>query len=104
MKRGDIRWYEFKAPDKNRPVLILTRSSAIAYLNELTVAPVTSVIRNIPTEVLLNGEDGMKTLCAANFDHIQTISKAKIGRIVGHLSDEKWPDVQEAITFALGID
>ncbi len=56
MKRGEIRWYKFKAPDKKRPVLILTRDSIIKYLGEVTVAPVTSTVRDIPSEVLLTRE------------------------------------------------
>jgi mRNA interferase MazF len=49
MKRGDIRWYSFEPPDKRRPVLILTRDSAISVLNTVTVAPITSTMRGIPT-------------------------------------------------------
>ena len=53
MKRGEIRWYKFAHPDKKRPVLILTRDSILEYLGEVTVAPVTSTIRDIPSEVAL---------------------------------------------------
>lgn len=77
MKRGEIRWYKFQNPDKKRPVVILTRNSAIEFLGEVTVAPVTSTIRDIPSEVLLGMEDGMKNDCAINLDHIQTVSKGK---------------------------
>ena len=52
MKRGDVCWYTFKAPDKRRPVLIITRDSAIPILNSVTIAPITSTIRNIPTETV----------------------------------------------------
>ncbi len=58
MKQGEIRWYRFKKPDKKRPVLVLTRDAAIDYLGEITVAPITATIRDIPTEVLLSGDDG----------------------------------------------
>jgi mRNA interferase MazF len=60
MKRGEVRWYKFKKPDKKRPVVILTRNSAIEFLGEVTVAPITSTIRDIPSEVLLSSEDGMR--------------------------------------------
>jgi mRNA interferase MazF len=73
MKRGEIRWYKFKAPDKKRPVLILTRDSVLEYLGEVTIAPITSTIRNIPSELFLSKLDGMPRNCAINFDHIQTI-------------------------------
>ncbi len=103
MKRGEIRWYKFKAPDKKRPVLILTRDSIIKYLGEITVAPVTSTIRDIPSEVLLTRGDGMRKDCAINFDHIQTVSKGKIGSLVATISANKLEKAGEAIKFALNI-
>ena len=66
MKRGEVRWYKFKEPDKKRPVLILTRDSILEYLGEVTVAPVTSTIRDIPSEVYLAKHDGMPKDCAVN--------------------------------------
>ena len=59
MKRGEVRWYEFQPPDKRRPVLVLTRDSALAVLHDVTIAPITSTIRSIPSEILLGTEDGM---------------------------------------------
>ena len=59
MRRGEIRWYTFKTPDKKRPVLILTRDSILDVLGELTIAPITSTIRYIPSEVILTPKDGM---------------------------------------------
>ena len=59
MRRGEVHWYTFQAPDKRRPVLILTRTSAIGYLTALTVAPITTTIRDIPSEVLLTQQDGL---------------------------------------------
>lgn len=103
MRRGEIRWYKFKAPDKKRPVLILTRNSIIKYLGEVTVAPVTSTIRNIPSEVFLSENDGMPKDCAINFDHIQTVSKSKIGSLIMTLMQEKLKQVRNAIIFALNL-
>ncbi len=103
MKRGEIRWYKFKAPDKKRPVLILTRNSVLDYLGEVTVAPVTSTIRDIPSEVFLSGQDGMAIECAINFDHLQTVSKGKIGSIITELSRDKLEKVYNAIHFALDL-
>jgi mRNA interferase MazF len=57
MRRVEVRWYSFQAPDKRRPVLILTQDSAIGFLNALTVAPITTTIRDIPSEVFLSPED-----------------------------------------------
>ncbi len=103
MKRGDVCWYTFQQPDKRRPVLILTRDSAIAVLNSITVAPITSTIRTIPTEVVLTESDGLPDTCAANFDNIQTVPRANIGAPIAHLSMTKMKAAATAIGFALGI-
>jgi len=103
MKRGEIRWYKFKGPDKRRPVLILTRDSALEYLGEVSVAPITSTIRDIPSEVFLTKQDGMPKDCAINFDYIQTVSKGKIGSLITTLSTDKLGQVREAIQFALDL-
>ncbi len=103
MKRGEIRWYKFKPPDKKRPVLILTRDSVLEYLGEVTIAPITSTVRNIPSEVSLSREDGMPRDCAINCDHIQTVSKGKIGSLIATLSPEKLKQVRKAIIFALNF-
>ncbi len=104
MKRGDICWYTFKTPDKKRPVLILTRDSAIPVLNAVTVAPITSTIRSIPTEVVLTEEDGLPDMCAANFDNLQTVPKGNIGDRISHLTTKKMKAAALAVSFALGLD
>ena len=104
MRRGEIRWYTFKAPDKRRPVLVLTRDSAIGFLNSLTVAPITSTIRDIPSEILLAPEDGLPTRCAANMDNIQTVPKFRLGPVISYLSPERMEEANLAIAFALGFD
>ena len=104
MRQGEVRWYTFGAPDKRRPVLILTRNSAIRFLNSLTVAPITSIIRDIPSEVRLTPADGLLAECAANLDNIQTVPKANLGPPIAYLSPEKIEEVKRAICFAFGID
>jgi mRNA interferase MazF len=103
IKRGEVRWYKFQRPDKKRPVLILTRDSALDFLAEVTVAPVTSTIRNIPSEIVLTKNDGMPRDCVANFDHIQTVSRGKIGPLITTLSQDKMLETRSAIEFALGL-
>lgn len=103
MKRGEIRWYKFKSPDKKRPVLILTRDAILEYLGEVTIAPITSTIRDIPSEVLLTRGDGMRKDCAINCDHIQTVAKGKIGSLITSLAQDKLTQVSKAIWFALNL-
>jgi mRNA interferase MazF len=103
MRRGEVRWYAFSRPDKKRPVLILTRDSALEFLGEVMVAPVTSTIRDIPSEILLTNADGMPRDCAVNLDHVQTVSKGKIGSLITTLSTVKMQQVRSSLMFALGF-
>ena len=103
MKHGEIRWYKFVKPDKKRPVLILTRDSVLDYLGEITVVPITSTVRNIPSEVFISKAEGMARDCAVNCDHLQTVSKGKIGAVITSLLPARMVDVGWAIRFALNI-
>lgn len=103
MKRGEIRWYKFSHPDKKRPVLILTRDSILEYLAEVTIAPITTTVRDIPSEVFLSKTDGMPRECAINCDHLQSVSKGKIGTVITTLAPAKLSKVAQAIHFALDL-
>ena len=102
MKRGEVRWYKFSRPDKRRPVVILTRDSALEFLSEVTIAPVTTTIRDIPSEVFLSAAEGMPTDCVANLDHIQTVAKTKVGSVIATLNSHKMAEMRAACSFALG--
>lgn len=105
MKRGEVRWYTFRPPDKRRPVLILTRDSAISFLSGITVAPITSTVRDIPSEALLTPEeDGVPALCAVNLDNVQTVQKHQLGPLITTLSSGRMAEVEGALCFALGLD
>lgn len=103
MQRGEVRWYRFASPDKTRPVLILTRDSILDYLGEVTIAPITSTIRDIPSEVVLTEADGMRNDCAVNLDHVQTVAKGRLGALVTTLSKARMQEVRSALLFALGF-
>lgn len=103
MKRGEVRWYTFKSPDKKRPVVILSRNSVISYLGEVTIAPITTTVRDIPTEVFLSRHDGLPRDCAVNCDHIQTVAKQKVGALITTLSAEKLEALAQAVRFALEL-
>lgn len=100
MIQGDVCLHTFKSPDKRRPVLVLTRNSVIPDLNWVTIAPITTTMRNISTEVWLDESDEMSEECAVNLDNIQTVQKEKLGKVIAHLSTEKMREVREAINFA----
>lgn len=104
MIRGDICWHTFKFPDKRRPVLILTRDILIIELNVITVAPITTTVRDESTQVTLDKFDGMSEDCSINLTNIQTVPKNSLGKTITHLSDERMQEVFEAIKFAFGFD
>jgi len=103
LRRGEIRWYTFKLPDKRRPVLILTRSTAIDRLNEIIVVPATRTIRGLTTEVILTPEDGMPTICALNFDHVSLAQRERIGSTLCNLPEARWLEVRRALLVACGF-
>ena len=100
--RGEVRLYQFPRPDKQRPVVVLTRESAIGYLSSVTVAPITSTLRGVPSEVRLTEGDGMKSECAVNLHNVVTVPKAHLGRRVARLSDERMNELCRALGFAVG--
>jgi mRNA interferase MazF len=83
IQQGEIWWAE--AEDKRRPVLVVTRSVAIARLNRVTAVPITRTIRGIPTEVRLGSRHGLSEECVATFDAIQPIRTAFLTERVGAL-------------------
>ena len=103
MKRGEIRWYKFPRPDRRRPVLVLTRDSILGRIGEVTIAPITTTVRDIPSEVFLSTADGVPRNCAVNCDHIQTVSSGKIGPLIATLSRERMEEVAGAVAFALDL-
>jgi len=102
--RGDVRLYQFAPPDKKRPVVVLTRDSALPYLTTVTVAPITSTIRGVPSEVELNEEDGMKAPCAVNLHNTVTVWQQRLGKRVAQLSSFRMREICGALRFSLGCD
>jgi len=102
--RGDVRLYDFAPPDKKRPVVVLTRNSAIEYLSTVTIAPVTSTVRGVPSEVFLNEEDGMKAPCAVNLHNPVTVLQDRLGKRVAQLSSLRMLQICAALRFSLGCD
>jgi mRNA interferase MazF len=103
VRRGEIRWYTFAAPDKRRPVLLLTRTSVIDALNEIMVAPATRTVRGLATEVLLSSADGMPESCALNFDHVTLVQRSRLGAVITELPLSRWPEIEQALLVACGF-
>ncbi len=103
MRRGEIRWYTFAAPDKRRPVLLLTRDEVIDRLNEIIAVPVTRTIRGIKTEVPLSPDDGMPTVCTLNLDHVGIVHRSRLGSLMTTLPEPRWPEIERALLAACGF-
>ena len=83
---------------------MLTRDSAASYLSTVTVAPITSTIRGVPSEVAIGVDDGMKAPCAVNLHNVITVSKDRLGRRVARLSSLRMNEICAALRFSLGCD
>lgn len=104
VNRGDVRLYRFPPPDKERPVVVLTRQTSIARLSYVTVAPIASTLRGVPSEVALDEADGMKSRCAVNLHNTVTVAQRRLGRRVAQLGSARMNEICAALRFALGCD
>ena len=102
LSRGDVYLCRFAPPDKQRPVLVLTRNSALRHLSTVTVAPITSTIRGVPSEVVLDVDDGLKGTCAVNLHNAVTVTQDRLVRHVASLSAGRMQEVCLALRFSLG--
>ncbi len=103
IRRGEVWWADLPGPIGRRPVLVLTRDPVIAVRANVTVAPITTRARDIPTEVRLGPEDGLPKPCVVDLDSLQTMSKATLRDRIAPLSRQKMNEVEAAIRFALSL-
>ena len=103
MERGEVWWADLPKPVGRRPVVILSRSRAIQVRDYVTVAEVTTTIRDIPVEVVLDREDGLPRRCVVNFDVINTIPKKLLNERIVILTMAKMKAIESALKFALTI-
>jgi len=104
MQKGEVWWANLPNPIGKRPVVLLSRDEAYSVRNAVTVAEVTSTIRNIPVEVNLGTEDGLPKKCVINLDIIMTIRKELITEKITILTSEKIDEVNKAIKFAFDLE
>ena len=104
MHRGELWWANLPNPAGRRPVLLLSREEAYAIREFVIIAPVTTRIRGIRTEVPLDKRDGVPKRCVVNVDILTTVSKKSLTAPIAALSESKLAAVEEALRFALGLD
>lgn len=99
--RGEVWWVEHPGAGR-RPFLVLTRQAAIPVLNALVAVPATRTIREIPTEVVLDSDDGMPEPCALSLDNLTSVPKELFRVRITRLSVERMSAVCRALTLAAG--
>jgi len=104
MKKGEVWWVQLPRRLGRRPAVLLSRDEAYRVRNAVTVAEVTTTIRNIPVEVTLDKKDGLPKRCVVNLDTILTIQKSFLREYISLLSADKIKQINEAIKFALDIE
>ena len=102
VNRSEIWLFSFEPPNKRRPVLVLTRQEVIPLLRTVMVAPITSTIRDAPSEVIVGTDEGLKHPSAINLDHVQTVDRLRLKRFVGSLGPAKMREVCRALAIATG--
>ena len=103
VSRGEI-WWATLPGDKRRPFLVLTRDTAIPHLNGVIAIPSSRTIRGIATEVLLDEDDGLPTMCALNADRATLVELHRFTDRICSLSPKRMSEVCEALLIATGCD
>jgi mRNA interferase MazF len=101
VNRGEVWWAEHPEAGR-RPFLVLTREAAIPVLRRIVAVPATRAIRDIPTEVVLDEDDGMPERCALSFDNVTTLPKALLTERICRLDVERLAEACRALTIATG--
>lgn len=86
---GDVWWADL---DKVRPVVVLTRRRIAARLARVLVAPVTTTVRGLATEVTLGEDEGLRSPCVANLDNVQLVPADRLLRRAGMVASGRWPE------------
>jgi mRNA interferase MazF len=100
--RGEVWLHRFAPPDKRRPVVVISRQDVINLISTVLVAPVTSTVRGLPSEVPLDVADGMKGPCAVNLDHVHAVRKTDLSRCVATLDPSRMTEICRAMSVAIG--
>ena len=91
---GDVWWADL---DKVRPVIVLTRRRIAPHLTRILVAPVTTTVRDLLTEVPVGKAEGLKPGCVANLDNVQLIPANRLLRRAGRVGPERWREFCHAM-------
>jgi mRNA interferase MazF len=100
LRQYEIWWAALPKPAGRRPVLLLSRDDAYAYLNKVIVAEVTTTVRRIPVEVPLGTAEGLPRNCVANCDNLRTIPTNRLVKKISRLRPQRTAEVKRAVGYA----
>ena len=101
MRQYEIWWARLPEPIGRRPVLLLTRTPALHYLNKVIVVEITTRIREIPVELVLGRPEGLRRRSVANFDNTHVIAKATLEKRIGALTRSRVREAKACLGWAL---
>ena len=90
--------------DKTRPALVLTREAARGVMTKVTVAPITSTIRGLSSEIAVGPANGLDHQCVVSLDNVLTVPVATLGRTVGYLHADQEAQLARAVVLAYDLD
>jgi mRNA interferase MazF len=99
-----VRPIHLASLDKTRPVLILSREAVRPFLRSISVAPITSTVRGLSTEVSVGRANGLDHDSVVSCDNITTVPRSAIGRLLGYLKPEQEAELARAIAAAYDLD
>ncbi len=102
MKQYEIWWAVLPLPVGRRPVLLLSRTPAYAYLNKVLVAEITTTVRGIPQEVTVGRPEGLPSASVVNLDNLHTVAKSQLRRRAGSLRPSREIEIKRSLGYALG--
>jgi mRNA interferase MazF len=101
MKQFEVWWADLPEPAGRRPVLLLSRNDAYAYLSKFVAVEITSTIRRIASEILLGEQEGLPRVCVANCDSLRMVPRLSLTKRARQLAPERWVEVKRAVGAAL---
>jgi len=104
VNRGEVRWIVGDGASMQRPGVVMTRQAVVGHLPSVLVAPVTTTIRDLPSEVRLGAEHGLPKTCVANLDNLSLVDVDQLGGVITHLDAETMAAMCAALAVAVGCE
>jgi mRNA interferase MazF len=102
VKQCEIWWATLPLPVGRRPVLLLSRNGAYAYLNKVLVAEITATVRGIPQEVIVGRPEALPSASVVNLDNLHSVAKRQLTKRAGSLRSSREAEVKRSLGHALG--